>query len=175
MSKDPVKYKMITYKEQPARLYPDGSIRNAKGHWLAKHPDGNVITVETASALRARAIEKRQEAAAQGIANHVMSKGIGNGLIGPTTAWAMASERIAGILFDGEDRDSIQAMRVLADVTASKYDKTTQAPAQQQPAANNQTLIAVFLQQVAGDSAPQDTEQDVIDAVATESGADEKE
>ena len=174
MSKDPVKYKMITYKEQPARLYPDGSIRNAKGHWLAKHPAGETITRETASLYRARTIAERQEAASHGIANAIMKYGKvpHGGVVGSVEAWSMAAEQVAEALFSEKYRDRSDALRVLADVTASKYDKTTQAPAQAQPAANNQTLIAVFLQQVAGGDS---TDSTVIDAVATESGADEKE
>ena len=153
-------YEITEYNGQPARLYEDGSIRNEKGHWLAKHPGAVDITSETAPIMRARAVALRQEAASQGIANYVMAKGAGNGLIGPTQAWAMASERLAGIVFDGEARDSIQAMRVLADVTPSKYDKSTVIQQQQAPQPAQTNVIAVFLQQLAH----KESDADIIDA-----------
>lgn len=34
------KYKVIDYQGRPARLYPDGSIRNERGHMLAPLPGG---------------------------------------------------------------------------------------------------------------------------------------
>lgn len=143
-----VTYETIEYKGNEARLYPDGAIRNAKGHWLARHPDGNIITPENASALRARGIELRQEAAAQGIANFVMKRN-GDGLIvGKVSAWAAAAERMTDIMFTGKHGDGVNAFRALSDVTPSKYDKGSQ---QQQAAAPVQVqvdIVAVLLSHV---------------------------
>ena len=55
------KYEDIESKGKPARLYEDGSIRHANGHWLAQHPDGHTITHEDASALATRKHERKRE------------------------------------------------------------------------------------------------------------------
>lgn len=46
-----MEYEAIEYNGQPARKYPDGSIRNERGHWLTAHPAGHTITQEDASTL----------------------------------------------------------------------------------------------------------------------------
>lgn len=56
----PLPYEAIEHKGRPARLYPDGSIRNERGHWLAVHPLGHVITRDDASVLAASAVAKKR-------------------------------------------------------------------------------------------------------------------
>jgi hypothetical protein len=56
-----VGYEMIEYEGKPARLYPDGSIRNEKGHWLAQHPGAYTIDSSNASSLAARRHERKRE------------------------------------------------------------------------------------------------------------------
>ena len=153
-------YEITEYNGQPARLYEDGSIRNEKGHWLAKHPGGMTITTEIASEFRARAIAERQEAAAHGIANRIMKQSGLQYPIGPVEAWAMAADQVAEGLFSEKFRDRSDALRVLADVTPSKYDKSTVIQQQQAQPAQQTNVIAVFLQQLAH----KDSDVDVIDA-----------
>jgi len=57
---DAPKYEVIEYKGNPARLYPDGSIRNNSGHWLAVHPAGASITRENARELQASGVMKKR-------------------------------------------------------------------------------------------------------------------
>ena len=56
------KYEVIEYEGQPARKYPDGSIRNSSGHWLAVHPGGQaaLITSENAREMQASAVNKKR-------------------------------------------------------------------------------------------------------------------
>lgn len=160
------KYELIKHNGADARLYPDGSIRNEKGHWLAKHPAGkDNFTPEIAATYRARATHDRQQAAMHGVANAIQ-KGRGIGMpLGTTEAWAMATEQVADGLFSDKYRDRTDAMRVLGDITPSKYDKTAQPAAQTQQAAAPAQQLAVFLQVVAGKSDDDST----IDAVIVES------
>ena len=51
----------IEHNGKPARLYPDGSIRNERGHWLAVHPGGTQITHETASTLAEHRYELKRQ------------------------------------------------------------------------------------------------------------------
>ncbi len=145
-----------------ARRYEDGTIRNELGHWLAKDPRGaDNITPELALVYRARAIHSRQVAAMHGVANAInRGRGI-NKIIGTTEAWAMATEQVADGLFSDKFRDRTDALRVLSDVTPSKYDKTYQPPAQTAPNAAPAQQLAVFLQVVAG----RDDDKSTIDAV----------
>lgn len=54
-------YIETTFNEQPAREYPDGSIRNEQGHWLTRHPgSASVIDSERSQELHARKAAKRQ-------------------------------------------------------------------------------------------------------------------
>ena len=64
------KYEVIEYEGQEARLYADGSIRNAQGHWLAKHPAGTEITHDNAREMLA----KRQQIATQRTASWIMKE-----------------------------------------------------------------------------------------------------
>ena len=154
-------YEITEYNGKPARLYEDGSIRNEKGHWLARHPKGKEpITSEIAGEYRARAIAERQEAAAHGIANRIMKQSGLQYPIGPVEAWAMAADQVAEGLFSEKFRDRSDALRVLADVTPSKYDKSTVIQQQQAQPAQQTNVIAVFLQQLAH----KESDVDVIDA-----------
>ncbi|MCP4141670.1 MAG: hypothetical protein GY755_15585 [Chloroflexi bacterium] len=151
-------FEMIEYNGQDARLYPDGAIRNEKGHFLAKHPKGATITSENASELRARAIQQRQEAAAYGIANSIQkNKGL-QYPVGPVDAWVLAAEQVTDGLFSDKYRDRTDAMRVLADITPSKYDKTMQIQQQSAPEQAQINLVAVFLQQISDEESAIDAE-----------------
>ena len=57
---DVPKYEVIEYKGNPARLYPDGSIRNNNGHWLAVHPGAVSITSENAREMQASAVAQKR-------------------------------------------------------------------------------------------------------------------
>lgn len=184
-----VKYKIIEWEgdlkggTEARHYHKDDSIRNESGQWLAKHPGAVDITSETAPIMRARAIQLRQEAAEQGIANAVMSRN-GNMLIGPVAAWARVSEHVADLVYDADkDSDKINAFRALSDVTPSKYDKGSQQQqaAQAAPTVNiEQMLVVLAMRQQAGDNSssthmpPCDTMQvandsDVIEGDATDS------
>lgn len=54
-------YEVIEYEGKSARLYPDGSIRNERGHWLAMHPNSRPITSETARTMAQIRHEKARE------------------------------------------------------------------------------------------------------------------
>ncbi len=67
------KYEVIEYEGKPARLYPDGAIRNEKGHWLAQHPGAVPITHENARELQARRWMLATERTAQWITKEAQS------------------------------------------------------------------------------------------------------
>lgn len=56
-----VNYEVITYEGREARLYPDGSIRNEKGHMIAPLPGKHTITQEDAASLAKRKHERKRE------------------------------------------------------------------------------------------------------------------
>ncbi len=153
-------FEIIEYNGEPARRYfKDNSIRNNKGHWLARHPDGHEpFTREIAGQLRARATHERQQAAMHGIANAMQRGHNLNYPIGTTEAWAMATEQAAEGLFSDKYRDRTDAMRVLADITPSKYDKTMQIQQQSAPEQAQINLVAVFLQQISDEAGAIDAE-----------------
>ena len=54
-------YTETTFNDQPAREYPDGSIRNEQGHWLTRHPgSATVIDSDRSQELHARKAAKKQ-------------------------------------------------------------------------------------------------------------------
>ena len=143
-----------------ARLYDDGAIRNEKGYFLKKHPKGATITSEIASEYRARTIAKQQEYAMMGVANAMMKHSNLKYPVGTGEAWMIATEKVAEALFSDKYRDRSDALRVLADVTPSKYDKSTVIQQQQAQPAQQTNVIAVFLQQLAH----KESDADIIDA-----------
>ena len=151
----------------------NGAVYDMQSGRICANPGGGTtaITQANSTEYRARNHALKTAAAARGVAVAIANGRGVDGVPGDNDAWQMAAEQVAEALFSDKFRDRTEALRALAPIVDAVHDKTTQAPAQQQPVANNQTLIAVFLQQVTGDS----TTQDVIDAVATESGADAKE
>ena len=56
-----VPYEVIEHEGQPARLYPDGAIRNERGHFIVQHPQAHTITTEDARAIGARKQERKRE------------------------------------------------------------------------------------------------------------------
>src|SRR3989338_5001582 len=70
-------HEIILHEGQPARLYPDGSIRDDNGLFLAMHPGGSdkVITPETARTL-VMAREERKQAVVQEAANGMTARNI---------------------------------------------------------------------------------------------------
>jgi len=60
------KWEAIEYKGQPARRYPDGSIRNDKGHLMARHP--------LAYSSARKAIDKKAKANGQDVSNLSLGK-----------------------------------------------------------------------------------------------------
>ena len=70
-------HEIILHEGQPARLYPDGSIRDDNGLFLAMHPGGSdkVITPETARSL-VMAREERKQAVVQEAANGMTARNI---------------------------------------------------------------------------------------------------
>lgn len=55
-----VPYEVIEHDGQPARLYPDGAIRNERGHFIVQHPQAHTITTEDARAIGARKQERKR-------------------------------------------------------------------------------------------------------------------
>ena len=143
-----------------ARLYDDGAIRNEKGYFLKKHPQSVDFTSDTASKHRARTIAKQQEYAMMGVANAMMKHSNLKYPVGTGEAWMIATEKVAEALFSDKYRDRSDALRVLSDVTPSKYDKSTVIQQQQAPQPAQTNVIAVFLQQLAH----KESDADVIDA-----------
>jgi len=158
------KYKLIEWDESQQgprpdaleiRLYNDGAMRNEKGHFLQPHPDGHgQITTENAGILRARAIQKRQDAVGQHLAQLVTARSVGNRLIGKAEAWGAMAARVGAVVYDGKDSDKINAFRALSDVTPSKYDKGSQQAAQAPPVQQvnvDNLLVMQVMQARAGD------------------------
>lgn len=65
------KYEVIEYEGKPARLYPDGAIRNERGHWLAAHPAGHTITQADARELRDKGYRMAQEAIREAVMREI--------------------------------------------------------------------------------------------------------
>ncbi|MCP3894078.1 MAG: hypothetical protein GY706_05545 [Bacteroides sp.] len=141
-------------------MYSDGAIRTEKGYLVKPHPKGaDPITSENSGTLRARAIQQRQEAAAQSIAAVVTERSIGNRLIGKADAWGVLAGQMAGLVYDADkDGDKINAFRALSDVTPAKYDKTMQIQQQSAPEQAQINLVAVFLQQISDEAGAIDAE-----------------
>src|SRR3990167_7964606 len=70
-------HEIILHEGQPARLYPDGSIRDDNGLFLAMHPGGSdkVITPETARSLVITR-EERKQAEVQEASNGMTARNI---------------------------------------------------------------------------------------------------
>lgn len=69
------KYEVIEYEGKPARLYPDGAIRNDKGQLLQPHPKGveHQITTENSREYKARRWMLAEERTAQWITKEAQS------------------------------------------------------------------------------------------------------
>ena len=68
------KWKPIEHEGKPARLYPDGSVRNERGHWLTAHPAGHTITHEDASKLQAAKVAKKRARVQAGALAYIQRK-----------------------------------------------------------------------------------------------------
>ena len=163
------KYKLIEWDESQQgprpdvleiRLYNDGALRNEKGHFIEPHPNGNTITKETASTLRERAIQKRQDAVGQHLAQLVTARSVGNRLIGKAEAWGAMAARVGAVVYDGKDSDKVNAFRALSEVTPSKYDKGSQQQ-QSAPPVQQVNIVAVLLDKVS-------RERDIIEGDISE-------
>lgn len=69
-----VQYEVIEHEGKQARRYPDGSIRNERGHMLVPLPGKHTITSEDAATLAQRKQERKREAIMRG-ANAVVADG----------------------------------------------------------------------------------------------------
>ncbi len=168
-----LKYELIQYNGVEARKYPDGSIRNDNGHWLTKHPGAVDFTSESAHEHRARTIAARQEAAEQGVANYIAKR---DGLeypVGTVEAWAKVTERVAEAFDSPKYRDRTDALRALADVTMSKYDKTTQiqpATAQQLAIGTVNLVLVAMRDKVVEQNMVQDDSSRAVDGTIVDDG-----
>ena len=61
------KYQEIEYNGKPARLYPDGAIRDSKGWLLTKHPKANQIDATQSREIWQQRKERAREMAIQAI------------------------------------------------------------------------------------------------------------
>lgn len=96
--------------------YPDGSIRNDKGHWITRHPAGHLISKADASTLAHRKHAKTQESIERNIVERALERGI--------TAIADAPDAIGhayGVLYrdivlddDQKARDRRETLRDIA-------------------------------------------------------------
>ena len=68
------KYTLITYNGKPARQYPDGSIRDTNGRFMAQHPAGDEITRENAREYQQLGVEAKRRTLRQA-ANDAVERG----------------------------------------------------------------------------------------------------
>jgi len=168
ISKYGKEYQDTEYNGAPARIFYDGAIRDEGGLFLARHPEGHVITSEDASALRARGVDKNQRLLGEGLANAAMKAGKGNGApLGKGDAVRYMGERLGAILFESKrDGDSINAARAIGEMSPMKHEKGSQQQAAQ-PAPVQQTVIAVLLQRITADDV---LDAEILDAAAESVG-----
>ena len=102
-----VKYELITYNGDNSkyhgkmvRKYPDGSIRDANGHFVERHPQTQPITVENTHEYARLRAEKYRQAAADAVQDEIAS--IQSGVGTPFAAWGVLNGRLAVQIMDSD-------------------------------------------------------------------------
>lgn len=60
-------YEIIEYKGEPARLYPDGAIRDEKGYFLEQHPGANIFDSEGGRQAALKRWDRKRAEFARGV------------------------------------------------------------------------------------------------------------
>ena len=141
------KYKHITYKGQPARQYPDGSIRNDKGHLMARHPKateaikaalaaqgngtpkGDLTDAEYGEGMRLvkvqKQTERKQEAQRQaelGLLEAARSASPGDPNV-PSEAWGLLASNMAErALLEDNTGYAVSATKLIGQMTGYMGD-----------------------------------------------------
>lgn len=145
-----MEYEIIEYKGQPARKYPDGSIRNERGHWLEAHPEGHTITQADASQLNRKRYEDAQRAIQERILAQ-MQTFAPDPVHTPTEAYAEIVTKQAVALYDS-DKPRFEDVAQLGQLMGFVPRKGERAEQDQEPAqqTNITVLIAQYVAQYGG-------------------------
>lgn len=146
-------YEIIEYHGQPARKYPDGSIRNERGHWLEAHPAGHTISQADASQLNHKRYADAQAAIQERILAQ-MRTFAPDPVHTPTEAYAEIVTKQAIALYDS-DKPRFEDVATLGQIMGYVPRKGERTDEQQEPA--QQTNITVLIAQyiaAQGDAVP---------------------
>lgn len=80
-------YEIIEHEGQPARLYPDGSIRDDRGYFLAPHPKSQPFDSNSGQEAGRKRWLRLQEAASRGVERAIREAKPANRYIGSSEAW----------------------------------------------------------------------------------------
>lgn len=112
------KYEMIEFRGQPARLYPNGDIRNEKGHLLTR-PErikDMTITPENTQSFKNRRKEKMLEAIEAGVMKATDAPD-------PAAAVMEIIARKAKVAMNDDGRVGNEATRIILDALDAYQDK----------------------------------------------------
>ena len=169
---EPKKYEDIEYNGKPARKYPDGSIRDEKGHWLELHPAAIPADSERGLAMVNRKLERKRERIQAGALAAVRDK-LPDKFDGLGDDWVEAiAEAVTYKALDRLDPKQVDAARFLLQETGLSEPKQVQnAPIQ----AQNVYILQVeeyVARLLGGDNSNyrKHSEPDTIDATFADAG-----
>ena len=123
---EPKKYEDIEYNGRPARKYPDGSIRDEKGHWLELHPAAIPADSERGLAMVNRKLERKRERIQAGALAAVRDK-LPDKFDGLGDDWVEAiAEAVTYKALDRLDPKQVDAARFLLQETGLSEPKQVQ-------------------------------------------------
>lgn len=147
------------YNGQPARLYPDGSIRNEKGHFLVQHPEAHTITTADAATLAQRKHERKRERIQAGALAAVREK-LPDKFDGAGDDWIEAvAEAVAYKALDKLDPKQVDAARFLLKESGYSEDQ-----AQPEQMLEGVTGLIREIARFVGSMAQDRSRADVVDA-----------